>query len=115
MQDELFDFSKLKLLKDKVIVYNMAWGQQAINGLVLADDDGKLEGIHPRWAKILAVGSTQNLFKKDDYVLIAHGRWTRAIKVLINDKPTKIFMVDNKSILLVSKEKPLEIIQSKDL
>ena len=55
--------------------------QRSRGGLVLLSDDGKTHGIHPRWAKVYAVGPEQKDVKVGQWILMEHGRWTRGIKI----------------------------------
>jgi co-chaperonin GroES (HSP10) len=50
--------SALKPLTDNVIVIDMNFGEQVTNsGIILRSDNGKAHGVHPRWAKVYAVGN----------------------------------------------------------
>ena len=74
----------LDALHDHVIVRDMSFeGRQLASGIVLLGDDGKTDGIRPRWAKVYAVGPDQLDVKVGQWVLIEHGRWTRGLKVEI--------------------------------
>jgi len=101
---------KLTPLRDKVIVYNMHFGEQrSSGGIVILGDDGKDRGIYPRWGQVYAVGPEHNEeFTVGDWILVEHGRWTRGIEYSENDdlEPITIRMVDNNCILMWSKEKP---------
>ena len=99
----------LKPIKDKVIVHNMHFGEQrSAGGIVVLGDDGKDRGIYPRWGQVYAVGPDhKEEFKVGDWILVEHGRWTRGIE--LDDggaEPTVIRMVENKSIMMWSDEKP---------
>lgn len=99
----------LKPLRDKVIVHNMHFGEQrSSGGIVVLGDDGKDRGIYPRWGQVFAVGPEhKEEFKVGDWILIEHGRWTRGIKLeLENGEETTIRMVDNKCVLMWSNEQP---------
>lgn len=108
MTDKLepFDHSvdgNLKPLRGKVLVYDMEYGEtKTAGGLIIGNDDGKERGIHPRWATVYAVGDDVSDVKVGDRVLIAHGRWTRGVKVNRNgEEPVVVRMVENESIMLV--------------
>ena len=74
----------VKPLKKRVLVSNMHFGDvKTKGGVILLDDDGKADGTHPRWAKVYAVGPEQQDVKVGEWVLIAHGRWTRHIVLLV--------------------------------
>ena len=70
------------------------------------DDDGTEAGIHPRWAKVYAVGKDQDDVKVGEWLLVAHGRWSRALKVKKDGKELEVRMIDENDILLVSQEEP---------
>ena len=77
-------------------------------GLILIDDDGTQSGIHPRWAKVYAIGSKQEDVKVGQWILVAHGRWSRALKVKKDNVELEVRMIDEDDILLVSDEEPEE-------
>ena len=92
-------------LGDNVIVSDMYFGDQISRaGLVIINDDSTERGIKPRWAKVHAIGPNN---KNDDialdkWVLISHGRWSRAFNLeMIDGKIIEIRRVDPKDILLV--------------
>lgn len=96
---------KLKALGDNVIVTEMQFDERITGGgIVLINDDMKSSGIRPRWAKVYAIGPEQKEIKVGQYIMIAHGRWTRGIKVEDENGELTIRKVDNKDILLVSDE-----------
>jgi len=78
------------------------------SGIVLLDDNKKSEGIRPRWAEIYAVGPKQTQYKVGQWILVAHGRWTRGALVEIDGAEMTIRRVDLNEILLVSDEKPTD-------
>ena len=104
---------KLRPLKDKVIVYNMHFGEQKTSGgLIVLGDDGKDRGIYPRWGQVYAVGPEhKEEFTVGDWILVEHGRWTRGITYEEDTAldPITIRMVDNNCVLLWAKEKPNDL------
>jgi len=70
------------------------------------DDDGTQEGIHPRWAKVYAIGNEQEDVSVGQWVLVAHGRWSRAFKVKKQGTELEVRMIDENDILLVSDTEP---------
>ena len=102
-------------LKKRVMVSNMHFGEtKSKGGIILVDDDGTAEGIHPRWGKVYAVGRLQDDVKVGQWILVAHGRWSRAFKVKRKEKGSagdigielEVRMIDENDILLVSDEEP---------
>lgn len=103
---------KIVPLKDKVLVSDMNFeGQKTFSGIIIPSDNGKVSGIHPRWAKVWAVGPKQIDVKVGDWVLIEHGRWTRGIKhTSDNGNEIELRMVDNNAIMMISEEPPKDAI-----
>jgi len=94
-------------LKKRVLVSDMHFGEtRTAGGIILTDDDGTESGIHPRWAKVYAVGKKQDDVKVGQWLLIAHGRWSRALKVKKNSVELEVRMIDENDILLVSDDEP---------
>ena len=72
-------------------------------GIITLDDDGKSEGVKSRWFEVHDVGSDNavtNDIKKGDFVLVAHGRWSRGIDI---DHPEgkKMYSLDPEEILAI--------------
>jgi len=87
-----------------IIVTDMVFNERLSNGgILLLNDDKKSQGIRPRWAKVYAVGPEQKDVKVGQYVMIEHGRWTRGIKVELEDSDEIVVRrIDSDAILLVS-------------
>jgi len=101
--------SILKPLTDNVIVIDMNFGEQITNsGIVIQSDNGKAHGVHPRWAKVYAVGPEQKDVSVGQWVLIEHGRWTRGIKIEDDEGEKIIRKIDTKCMLMISDEAPPE-------
>ena len=97
----------IRPLGKRVLVSDMRFGEKTTRGgIILLDDDGTAEGIHPRWCKVYAVGPKQEDVKLGQWLLIAHGRWSRSLKVEKDDKELEVRMIDENDILLVSDEEP---------
>jgi len=94
-------------LKKRVLVSDMHFGEtKTAGGIILVDDDGSEAGIHPRWAKVYAVGNEQDDVTVGQWVLVAHGRWSRAFKVRKSGTELEVRMIDENDILLVSDDEP---------
>ena len=94
-------------LKKRVLVSDMHFGEtKTAGGLIIPDDDGTSEGVHPRWAKVYAVGNQQKDVKVGQWVMVAHGRWSRAFKEVKEGNELEVRMIDENDILLVSDEEP---------
>ena len=98
----------LEPIRDRILVKGMVFGDRLSNGgILLVGDDRKSEGIRPRWAEVHAVGPEQEDIAVGEWILVAHGRWTRGMKYSIAGEEMVIRMVDNNDIFLVSTE-PME-------
>lgn len=95
-------------LKDTVIVKDMVFKERMVGSIIIVKDDGKDSGIRPRWAEVYKVGPDQKDVKVGEYVLVAHGRWTRGIDIEDENGHTTIRKVDPKDILLVSDEPKID-------
>jgi len=93
----------------RVLVSNMQFGEKKTRGIILLDDDGKNSGIHPRWCQVYAVGPKQEDVTVGQWLMVAHGRWSRALKVEKNSITQEVRMIDENDILLVSDEEPNDI------
>lgn len=103
---------KLIPLRDKVLVSDMNFdSQKTISGIIIPSDNGKVRGIHPRWAKVYAIGEEQRDVKVGEWVLIEHGRWTRGITYeQENGEEVELRMVDNAAILMSADEPPSDAV-----
>ena len=94
-------------LKKRVLVSDMHFGEtRSKGGIILVDDDGSQSGIHPRWAKVYAIGNKQDDVKVGEWILVSHGRWSRAFKVKKDGVELEVRMIDENDILLVSETEP---------
>lgn len=99
-------------IKDHVIVHNMDFeDQRTKSGIIVRSDNGKVEGIKPRWAQVWAIGPDQQDVKVGDWILIEHGRWTRGFKIKNenNEQEVVIHRVDVEAILMIHDHKPEDI------
>ena len=98
----------IKPLHDKVLVADMNFGEQrSSGGIVMLGDDGKDHGIHPRWARVYAVGPEHKEdYNVGDWVLVEHGRWSRGIEVDEEGNKITVRLIDNNCVMLWDKEQP---------
>ena len=91
-------------LPDIVLVHNMEYGEHRLSsGIIIPDDNGKENGIRPRWGIVYAVGKNIDYLKSGDKVLVSHGRWSRGTKIKQpNGDSIVIRRVDPNDILVVS-------------
>jgi len=101
--------SDITPLKKRVLVCKMQFGEtKSKGGIILIDDDGSEGGIHPRWAEVYAIGNKQEDVKIGQWILVSHGRWSRALKVKKDNVELEVRMIDEDDILLVSDDEPEE-------
>lgn len=101
---------EIKPLHDSVIVTDMDFNDRKLaSGILLLGDDGKTDGIRPRWSKIYAVGPEQQDVKLGQWILVEHGRWSRGLKIVKDGEEFVIRRVDPKAILFVSDDEPENI------
>jgi co-chaperonin GroES (HSP10) len=98
----------IRPLDKKVLVCEMEFGMETSKGgILLHSDDGKSTGIHPRWAKVYAVGPNQKEVKVDEWILLEHGRWSRGINYRTPEGDNIVIrLADNNAILMSADEKP---------
>jgi co-chaperonin GroES (HSP10) len=99
---------QIKALHKDVLVADMEFDTRITQGgLILPNDNGTSLGIRPRWGRVYAVGPTQTDVKVGQWIMVAHGRWTRGIDIddgQVAHKRT-IRKIDPKDILLISDSK----------
>jgi co-chaperonin GroES (HSP10) len=103
---------KIIPIRDNVLVVDMEFGEQKTSGgIILRSDDGKSEGVKPRWGRVWAIGPEQKDVKVGEWILVEHGRWTRGITVE-DETGNEIIIrrVEVKSILASADEKPNDIL-----
>jgi len=101
----------LRPLGNGVLLSDMEFGEEKTkSGIVLRSDDGKVEGIKPRWGKVWAVGPDQTDVKVGDWVLMEHGRWSRAAEYENEDGSiTKLQKADVNAMMMIADEKPSDV------
>lgn len=96
-----------RALKDWVVVQDMQFDERiTTSGVILLNDNGKGNGIRPRWGRVYAVGPEQTSVTAGQWICVAHGRWTRGVKVQDESGETTLRKIDPKDILLVADERP---------
>ena len=94
---------QIKAIHSHVLVHEMAFDVRITQGGIwIPNDNGKGHGIRPRWGKVYAVGPEQTEVKVGQWILVAHGRWTRGLEIEDENGETTIRRIDPKDILLVS-------------
>jgi hypothetical protein len=94
-------------LRDTVWVRDMDFsGRKLSSGIILLSDDGKSEGIRPRWGCVYAVGPKQTQVTPGQWVFVEHGRWSRGVEMDIDGEEFTMRQIDPESIIFVTDEKP---------
>lgn len=102
---------KITPTKKNILVTDMEFGERKTNtGIILPGDDMEERGIRPRWCKVLAIGPKQTDVKEGEWILVAHGRWTRGLDLTspTTGESITVRLVDPKDVLLTSDEAPLD-------
>ena len=101
---------EIRPLRNNIIVSDMSFeGRQLSSGIVLLGDDGKTDGIRPRWARVFAVGPEQHDIRVGQWVLVEHGRWSRGTKIFREGQELTIRRADPEAIIFVSNTEPEKI------
>lgn len=94
-------------IRDWVIATDMNFeGRTLSSGVILLGDNGRADGIRPRWGQVYAVGPEQTDIKVGDWICVAHGRWTRGLDIEDESGKRTVRRIDPNDILLVSEDAP---------
>jgi co-chaperonin GroES (HSP10) len=101
----------LRAIHDDIIIADMEFGEErTTSGLYIPSQNGKTEGIKPRWGKVYAIGPDQKDVNVGDWIYVEHARWTRGAEIEDeNGIKSVVRKVDTKSVLLISDEMPNDI------
>ena len=103
------DKHQLKALHDHVIVSDMIFDSRITqSGIILMNDNGTTLGIRPRWGRVYAIGPKQEDVKIGQWILVAHGRWTRGLDIEDETGEKTIRRIDVNDVLMVSDEEPVD-------
>jgi co-chaperonin GroES (HSP10) len=105
------DYKKITPTRDNIIVTDMDIGERVSSGgVIIIGDNMEERGIRPRWCKVVSVGPKNKDVNKGEYILVAHGRWSRGLDMTDPDtgETTTIRMVDPKDVLMSADELPLD-------
>jgi hypothetical protein len=96
-----------RALNDHVLVADMNFKERKLSsGIYLLNDDGRGAGIRPRWGRVYAVGPEQQDIQIGQWILVAHGRWTRGVTIEDTTGEVTVRRIDTNDILLVSDSEP---------
>ena len=97
----------IRALNDHVLVSDMNFKERKLSsGIYLLNDDGRGAGIRPRWAQVYATGPEQEDITVGQWILVAHGRWTRGVTIEDTRGEVVIRRIDPNDVLLVSDSEP---------
>lgn len=95
--------NQIRAIKSDIIVTDMLFDVRlSRGGLILPNDNGTGHGIRPRWGRVYAIGPQQQDVRVGQWILVAHGRWTRGLDIEDETGKRTIRKIDPKDILLVS-------------
>ena len=97
-------FDNFQAIGDHILVYGMEFRERlSRGGIIMINDDMKSAGIRTRWARVYAVGpKSKEDIKVGDYIMIAHGRWSRGMTIEDSEGEKVIRKIDPNDILLIS-------------
>jgi hypothetical protein len=99
----------IKPLKNRVLAELMGLEQRVTaSGIIIQGENGKDRGIRPRWARVRLVGEGIDWVEPGQYVLVAHGRWSRQFNCEHNGEKMKLVHLDNNECLIVTDEEPID-------
>jgi len=98
---------EIKPIHDKVLAKMIdGFGdKKTAGGVIVVEKDGTTEAIRPRWFEVMFTGPKQKDVNPGDYVLVAHGRWSRGVDF----EGDKVYFLDNDEMLAVTNELPSEV------
>jgi hypothetical protein len=99
----------IKPLGNRVLAELMGLEQRVTaSGIIIQGENGKDRGIRPRWARVRLVGEGIDWVEPGQYVLVAHGRWSRQFNCEHNGEKMKLVHLDNNECLIVTDEEPID-------
>lgn len=100
---------KINPLPGNIFAVLQTGSRTTAGGIILRDDNGKQEGIRPRWAKVWKIANDIKDIEVGQWILVEHGRWTMTITVKDEqDNDFKFQKIDSKGIMCVSDQEPKE-------
>ena len=97
-------------LQDSILVHDMIFDARITSsGIILPNDNGTSLGIRPRWGQVYAVGPKQTDIRVGEWIMVAHGRWTRGMDIEDETGKKTIRKIDPKEILLRSDTRPDDV------
>lgn len=101
---------KVRALKNKVLVTDLDRGERIIGSIIIPDDNRKMTGVRDRWALVYSVGQNIDEIQENDWVLVRHGRWTRAVNVRDDSGDmVPLWSIDWPDGVLIAAESPADV------
>ncbi len=99
---------QIKPIHDKVLAKMIdGFGdRKTAGGVIVVENDGTTEAIRPRWFEVMFTGPEQKDVNPGEYVLVAHGRWSRGVDF----ENEKVYFLDNDEMLAVQTDMPSNIV-----
>ena len=99
----------IRPIRDHVLIKGMEFSERlSRGGLIIPTDNGRSEGIRPRWGEVVAVGPEQKDIKPGEFVLVSHGRWTRGVTMDLDGNEVELRRVDTNDILAISDDPQID-------
>lgn len=99
----------IRPLRERILAELMGLNERVTaSGIVIASENGKDRGIRPRWARVRLVGEGIDWVEPGQYVLVAHGRWSRQFECEHDGEQLKLVHLDNNECLIVTDEEPTD-------
>jgi co-chaperonin GroES (HSP10) len=97
----------IRPLNKRILAELLGLGERVTtSGIVLQSENGKDRGIRPRWAKVVLVGEGVDWVKPGQFILVAHGRWSRQFEAEHNGEKLKLVRLDNEECLVITDNDP---------
>jgi co-chaperonin GroES (HSP10) len=98
---------RIEPLRGNIFAVMQVGERRSAGGIYIMDDNGKEQGIRPRWGKVWKVAKDINYLKPGQWILCEHGRWTLGIRVKDDNGDEFIFSkIDPNGIMCVQDELP---------
>jgi co-chaperonin GroES (HSP10) len=97
----------IRPLNKRILAELLGLGERVTaSGIVVQSENGKDRGIRPRWARVCLVGEGVDWVKPGQYVLVAHGRWSRQFECDHEGEKLKLVRLDNEECLIITDDDP---------
>lgn len=101
--------NNFEILNKDVVVTDMVFEERVLtSGIILRNDNGTGYGIRPRWGRVYAIGPHQREVSVGQWVLVAHGRWSRGVQITDSNGTWVVRKIDPDDMLCVSDELPTD-------